>query len=241
VALTQVTDAVERLEKTYEGYNGVSLTNFALTTEPEIANGSVVEIGGAIWEASGGNESITGWAGIGNGNDVYIYVDAAGAATFSTTAPTWDTAKQGWYNGTDRAVAGLYKVDAATYADKYMIFMSPQQKLLDRFGEEVVAMKMETMTIADVIAADTVADDAVTGFSFTPTAVLNAMIAAWPTAGNEEDAVISSLYGGSPAATSVDIIQVVSFAAGQVTVRIANTAGAQQSYKITMTAARTEN
>jgi hypothetical protein len=121
MALTQITDEVERLEKTYEGYNGVSLTNFALTTAPEIANGSIIEIGGAIWEASGGNEAIAGWAGIGNGNDVYIYIDAAGAATFSTTAPTWDTAKQGYYNGTDRAVAGLYKVDAATYFEKYII------------------------------------------------------------------------------------------------------------------------
>lgn len=120
MALTQTTNDVSRLEDSYKGYNGVSLTNFAATTEPQIALGSVIEIGGSILKAAA-NESITGWAGIGDGNDVYIYVDTAGAASFSTTAPTWDTSKQGYYNGTDRAVAGVYKTDATTWDDKYII------------------------------------------------------------------------------------------------------------------------
>jgi len=123
MALTQKSDNVDRYNTGQKGYNGVSLTNFDNTSAPQIASGSVFEIGGALFEASV-DESITGWAGISNGTDAYIYVTDGGLGTataaYSATAPTWDTSKQGWYNGLTRAIAGLYKVDAGTYANKYV-------------------------------------------------------------------------------------------------------------------------
>lgn len=120
MALTKITDEILRLEKSYEGYNGISLTNFDNTSEPKIANGSVIEIGGSIFEASGGDESITGWAGIGNGNDVFIEIDPNGSASFTIALPSWNTARHGYYNGNNRIVAGLYKYDATTYINKFI-------------------------------------------------------------------------------------------------------------------------
>ena len=97
-----VTVAVTQIEEQRKGYNGVTLTQFANdTTEPQIAAGSIVEIAGSLYEFSGA-EAITGFAGIGNGNQTYIEVTASGAtasAAFSTTAPTWATDKQGYCNG----------------------------------------------------------------------------------------------------------------------------------------------
>ncbi|MEN6333794.1 MAG: hypothetical protein ABFE01_05995, partial [Phycisphaerales bacterium] len=96
MAGSQVTVAASCIEKQRLGYQAISLTNFASDTdEPQIAAGSKVEIGDALFEFSG-NESITGWAGIANSSDVYIHLTVSGSsvtASFSTTAPTWDTAK----------------------------------------------------------------------------------------------------------------------------------------------------
>lgn len=124
MALAQITTDIEKLEKTYEGYNGVSLTNFDNTSEPQIAVGSVVEVGGSIFEVQSSDEPITGWSGISNDTAVYIYIDSLGAASFSSASPIWNTARQGWYNSNDRAVAGVYKVDASTYQDKYIFYNS---------------------------------------------------------------------------------------------------------------------
>ena len=64
MSLAQVTIVANQIDKQRIGYQAISLTNFALTTEPQIAAGSKIEIGGALFEATGA-ESGTGWAGIG--------------------------------------------------------------------------------------------------------------------------------------------------------------------------------
>lgn len=116
-------DSADKYNRGQKGFNGVSLTNFDNTSAPQIASGSVFEIGGALFEAST-NETITGWSSISDNTNAYIYVTDGGGGTataaYSATAPTWDTSKQGWYNGLARAVAGLYRVDVSTYAEKYV-------------------------------------------------------------------------------------------------------------------------
>lgn len=118
-------DFVTQVEKQRTGYMGLSLTNFDNVAEPQIAAGSIIEVGGSVAKFDA-NENITGWAGIGADNDAYIkLVPAAPAITaeFTTTAPTWDDAKQGYYGvggfATHRYVGGLYKDAGGNYTKKY--------------------------------------------------------------------------------------------------------------------------
>ena len=111
MAGSQITVSQTQLESQRYGYQAVSLTNFAGLSEPQIAAGSKVEIGGALFNFSA-NESATGWAGIGVGSDVWIKLVVSGTsvtAVFTTTPPTWSASKQGWYSGDDRYVAWLRK------------------------------------------------------------------------------------------------------------------------------------
>ena len=119
----QVTIAANCIDKQRLGYQAISLTHFTDTSEPSIAAGSKVEVGGALYEFAA-DETGTGWAGIGASNTVYLYLVPAGAAIswlYSTTAPTWDTAKQGWYNGNNRAIFQLFKDSSGNYTGKRTI------------------------------------------------------------------------------------------------------------------------
>jgi hypothetical protein len=111
-----------RLEVQSAGAMGLSLTHFDDTAECQVAAGSWCEIAGAVYEADA-DTAIVGWGGIASDSEVYIkLVVAAGAVTptFTTTAPTWDAAKCGYYNGADRYVGGLYKDSAGNYATKWL-------------------------------------------------------------------------------------------------------------------------
>jgi hypothetical protein len=121
----QVTIAASQIDKARLGYNGISLTNAAIgnTAEPSIAAGSKVEIGGALYEFTG-DETCTGWAGLSASAISYILLTPSGASvagSYTNTAPTWDAARQGWYTGTNRVVAMLYKDAASLYQFKNII------------------------------------------------------------------------------------------------------------------------
>lgn len=78
------------------GYHQVTLTEMDTTTIPQVAAGSMVEVGGSLYEADS-NESISGSASSGTN---YIYLVPGSSIvtpTWTTTAPTWSDAKQGWY------------------------------------------------------------------------------------------------------------------------------------------------
>ena len=84
------------LDKAYKGLHQVSLTNYDTTAESQIAAGSVVECGGALFKFDS-NESITGSPSDGT---VYIRLVPSGdtiTAEYTSTAPTWSDTKQGWY------------------------------------------------------------------------------------------------------------------------------------------------
>jgi hypothetical protein len=122
MAGAQVTVSANQIDKQRLGYQAISLTNFALTTEPQIAAGSKIEIGGALFEFTA-LESGTGWAGIANSSQVYFKLTVSGATvtwSYTVTAPTWDTAKQGWYSGSDRYFGGCYKDSGGNYTKKFL-------------------------------------------------------------------------------------------------------------------------
>lgn len=123
MSLSQVTVYTDQIAAQRIGYQAISLTHFGDTAEPQIAQGSEVEIGGALFEAAA-NESISGWAGISNDTKAYIKLVVSGAtatAEFTDTAPSWDTEKQGWYAGDDRYIAKLYKDGSGNYTKKELL------------------------------------------------------------------------------------------------------------------------
>lgn len=127
-----LTSLMETLDRQRRGYQAISLTHYDDNLEPKIAAGSIVELGGALFKCEA-DESITGWAGIGNGNDVYIKLVPSGTtatAAFVTAAPTWSTSKQGWYVGNDRYIGGLYKDGSGNYTIKWLYAPEDTQNLL---------------------------------------------------------------------------------------------------------------
>ena len=152
-----VTTRDTQLEKQRLGKMALSLTEFGTTNEPEIAAGSVVEIGGSLFVVTV-DEAITGWAGIGNDTDAYIrLVPGVGgadfAAEFTTTAPTWSASKQGWYHDIKRYVGGLRRgASAAAYENKWIYQRSQDNNASHRFyGDGTV--EFDNAIIGDVTGA----------------------------------------------------------------------------------------
>ncbi len=131
MAGAQVIIMANQVEDQRLGKQAISLTHYDDNLEPQIAAGSVVEIGSALFEFSA-LESITGWAGISNNSDVYIKLTVSGAsvtASFTIAAPTWDTAKQGWYSGAERYIAYLRKDGSGLYTRKLLLLLPGKESL----------------------------------------------------------------------------------------------------------------
>jgi hypothetical protein len=119
----QVTISANQIDKERLGYQAISLSAMFTSGEPSILAGSKVEVGGALYEFTA-DEAGTGWAGITSSTYGYMQLVPSGATiawNVTNTAPTWDTAKQGWYNGSNRAFACFYKVGAGTYSAKVFL------------------------------------------------------------------------------------------------------------------------
>ena len=107
------------IEKARKGYLGLSLTNYDNNSLPAIAAGSNLEISGALYgftaeEAIGGTPS--------SGNINYIYINPTPiTATWTTTAPVWSDAKNGWYDAgeSNRYIGGCY-YDGTKYQQKWI-------------------------------------------------------------------------------------------------------------------------
>ncbi len=122
----QITNYQNLADKQRRGYQAISLDSLTTTAAVTIKSGSVVEVAGALYEFQADETESGGtWAGIGNSNVVYIYIVPAGSTAtwiYSTTAPTWDTAKQSFYTGgTSRCVAVLYKDSGGLYKNKVVL------------------------------------------------------------------------------------------------------------------------
>ena len=116
---TKWSNFLTTIEKQRKGYNGISLTNYDNSSLPAIAAGSYVEISGAFYGFSS-EEAIGGTPTSGSTN--YIYIDPSTVtATWTTTAPTWSTAKNGVYDAgeTNRYIGGCY-YDGTNYTGKWV-------------------------------------------------------------------------------------------------------------------------
>lgn len=111
------------LSKIIIGLMELSLTNYNNTSLPAIAAGSIIEVAGSLYQFAS-ETAISGSASAGMN---YIYMVPSGSdltPTWTTTAPTWDAAKQGWYGtggaATYRYVASVY-LSGANYVGKTML------------------------------------------------------------------------------------------------------------------------
>jgi len=152
MANVQVTTRDTQLEKQRVKKLQISLTNFANTSAPQIAAGSVIEVGGSLYVFSS-NETISGWTSIGNNTDCYVKLTPGASsvtASYTTSAPTWSDAKQGWYDGNDRYIAGLHRgASSAVYADKWIYQHSQDNNANHRFlGDGSV--EFDSGIVADV-------------------------------------------------------------------------------------------
>ena len=223
-----------QVEKQRLGFIGLSLTNYDNNSVPQIAADSCIEISGSIFQFPS-NDSITGTPSSGNINYIVLTVSGSGdsqivTASWATgtppTAPTWNTSKQGWYDATNakRYVGGCYYA-GGNYTDKWVYGILYKTKLYDKNNNELIATLVETKIKEDVgagIPPNTVVNIDITGFSFTPDAVLNVSIAYWTTAGaGERVAATTSLFGSVASGSALKIIKATP-GANKVTVRVAN-------------------
>lgn len=113
-----------QVQKQCKGYSAVSLSHLTDQSEPSVLNGSELEVGGALYEFQADEAAASGWAGIANSSSVYMYIVPSGASAtwiYSTTAPTWDTAKQDWVNGLNRCFGFLWKDGSGNWVDKNLL------------------------------------------------------------------------------------------------------------------------
>jgi hypothetical protein len=112
-------DFTTQVEKQRKGFIAVSLTNFATTSVPQVAAGSVLEIGGSIYQVTSA-ETING--SVTSSSTNYILFDSSTPEfQWTTTAPTWSDDKQGYYDAGEakRYVGGCY-YDGSDYTDKFV-------------------------------------------------------------------------------------------------------------------------
>jgi len=125
------------LDKTFKGQHQVSLTNYDTTAESQVAAGSVIEIGGALYKFDS-NESITGSPSDGT---VYIMAVPSGdsvTCAYTNTAPTWSDSKQGWYGtgGTanNRYLEFIMTRLSSAYQFKNALVSDNSRRRLSAFG-----------------------------------------------------------------------------------------------------------
>lgn len=137
-----VTQRDTQLERQRAGFVALSLTNFLNDDAPAIAAGAVVEISGSVYEVTT-NEAVTGWASVSHGV-VWIKLIPSGTdpftAEFTAVAPTWNDAKQGWYDatGAERYVAGLTKTGASGYAGKRLLDPLGRERSVTIIGQQII-------------------------------------------------------------------------------------------------------
>ena len=113
---------VDIIQRMMAEFMAVSLTEMDTDAEPDVEGGSTVIVQGTCY-AFAGDETPTGWAGIGNDTEAYLYVVPSGATCaveWSDVAPTWNPAYQGYYDGNDRCIGGAFKDGAGDCLHKYL-------------------------------------------------------------------------------------------------------------------------
>jgi hypothetical protein len=114
-ALQSTTDTQRR------GYDFVVFTNIGVTntSAPAVEIGSVLEVNGSLFEVDTSNITIGSVPG-GATSDLYVKLTVTGSnpatltADWTITAPSWDTAKGGWFDGSTKYLNIIADYDGAS-------------------------------------------------------------------------------------------------------------------------------
>ncbi len=120
-------DFVNRSDKNMLGY-GLSIPVFSLTnwdastTKPQIASGSIIEVGGSFYQADS-DTALTDDGGLSDGTcHIKLVVAGGGASVVPTLTndaiPVWDADKVGWYSGTTKFLSYEMTKASAVYGSK---------------------------------------------------------------------------------------------------------------------------
>lgn len=128
----QIATSTSELQYAIQGYNGISLTNWTVSSASVIAAGSGVEVAGAFFRFSvDDTNDATSFSAITTGATAYLVLTPSGTAgsqivtsSWTSTAPVWRMDFNGWYQtaaSAIRAVAGVVKTGAASYESKFIL------------------------------------------------------------------------------------------------------------------------
>lgn len=117
-----LTAIMDTLQATRQGHFKLSLTEMDTTDEPVICSGSIIDLNGSLIYFND-DETITGTPADGNLYVKLIYGSSTVTAEYTSTAPTFDTSKNGWYgtgaNAGHRYIAKMIKADTAYTGKMY--------------------------------------------------------------------------------------------------------------------------
>ncbi len=132
----------------YKTQADITLTNYDNDTAPQVTAGSIFVNNGAQFE----NTTLvtpTGYAGLTNSTTFYLYYDESGGVfIFSNTVPTWSDAKQGWYNGNDRAFFSIFKDSGGTlYQTKLSLIHKSNNQIAGGLQTDNILVKTHVVPI----------------------------------------------------------------------------------------------
>jgi len=113
------------LDKAFKGKAEITISEYDTDSAPDVKVGSVFENNGSLFIVEGTDITPTGYSGISDSTTFYLYYDeSAEEFIYSETAPIWNDALQGWYNGNDRAFFSMYKDSGGTLYENKALLMS---------------------------------------------------------------------------------------------------------------------
>lgn len=146
----------------YISQNDITITNYELDTAPQVTAGSVFSNNGTLFS----NDALatpTGYAGISSSTEFFLYYDESGGVfIYAETAPTWSDAKQGWYNGNDRAFYSMFKDAGDTlYENKSLMINQSKSQINGDYvinggidvGSNGIPLKQKVLSLT--LSADT--------------------------------------------------------------------------------------
>ncbi len=176
---SQWTDFVNREDKSNVG-TGLSIPIFTLTnwdattTIPAVANGSIIEVGGSIYQA-GSETALTEEGGISDGT-VHIKLVPSGSTVIPTLTndviPAWDSTKGGWYDSDDKFLPYEMTKASAVYTVKSEY--TDQNKYV-RFSVNSSGLAVEgNLAVSGALAVDVITEkEADTGVTVDGTLIKN--------------------------------------------------------------------
>lgn len=126
--------------------HGLSIPIFTLkywdgsTTKPQIAEGSIIEVGGSFYQADA-DTALTDEGGLIDGTVHIKLVPSAGSPDPLTVVPTltndampvWDAVKGGWYDSDDKFLPYEFTKASAVYTEKSEF--TDQNKLIKKYAD----------------------------------------------------------------------------------------------------------